>query len=60
LLWFGTLGAGVPGEAVEESQVPAALPILIGQRTSAVLVGRGVQVISNIHVNYVEPLAAAS
>jgi hypothetical protein len=34
--------------------------ILVGPRTSAVLVGQGVQVISNIHVNYVEPLAAAS
>jgi len=34
--------------------------ILVGPRTSAVLVGQGVQVISNIHVNHIEPLAAAS
>jgi hypothetical protein len=34
--------------------------ILVGPRTSAVLVGQGVQVISNIHVNYIEPLAAAT
>ena len=33
--------------------------ILIGNRTSAVLVGQGVQVISNLHVNYVEPIALA-
>ena len=39
--------------------VPHPDAILIGPRTSAVLVGSGVQVISNLHVNYVEPLVAA-
>jgi hypothetical protein len=40
--------------------VPHPDAILIGPRTSAVLVGEGVQVISNLHVNHVEPLVAAT
>ena len=43
--------------ATFEVQHPDA--ILIGPRTSAVLVGKGIQVISNLHVNYVEPLVTA-
>ena len=39
--------------------VPNPDAILIGGHASAVLVGQGVQVISNIHVNYVEPIALA-
>jgi len=34
--------------------------ILVGPRTSAILVGTGVQVISNLHVNHVEPLTASA
>jgi hypothetical protein len=36
--------------------VPHPDAILIGNRTSAVLVGDGVQILSNLHVNFVEPL----
>jgi hypothetical protein len=34
--------------------------ILIGPRTSGVLVGDAIQIISNVHINYIEPLATAS
>ncbi len=34
--------------------------ILIGPRTSAVLVGESIQIIANVHINQIEPLAAAS
>ena len=33
--------------------------ILIGPRTSAVLVGDAIQTLANVHVNYLEPLAVA-
>ena len=33
--------------------------ILIGPRTSAILVGDAIQIIANVHVNQIEPLAAA-
>ena len=39
--------------------IPHPDAILVGPRTSAVLVGRAIQVLSNIHVNDIEPLAAA-
>ena len=34
--------------------------ILIGPRTSGILVGDAIQIISNVHVNQIEPLALAS
>jgi hypothetical protein len=33
--------------------------IMIGPRTSAVLVGDAIQIISNVHINYIEPLVTA-
>jgi len=33
--------------------------ILIGPRTTAILVGEAIQIIANVHVNQIEPLAAA-
>ena len=34
--------------------------ILIGPRTSGVLVDGAIQIIPNVHINHIEPLAAAS
>jgi hypothetical protein len=34
--------------------------ILIGPRTTAILVGEAIQIIANVHINQIEPLAAAS
>ena len=33
--------------------------ILIGPRTTAILVGEAIQIIANVHVNQIEPLATA-
>jgi hypothetical protein len=34
--------------------------IAIGPRTSAILVGESFQIIANVHINQIEPLATAS
>jgi hypothetical protein len=34
--------------------------IAVGPRTSAILVGESFQIIANVHINQIEPLAAAS
>ena len=34
--------------------------ILVGPRTSAILVGESIQIIANVHINQIEPLATAS
>jgi hypothetical protein len=34
--------------------------ILIGPRTTAILVGEAIQIIANVHINQIEPLATAS
>jgi hypothetical protein len=34
--------------------------ILVGPRTSAILVGESIQIIGNVHINQIEPLAAAN
>jgi hypothetical protein len=34
--------------------------ILIGPQTSGILVGDAIQIIANVHINFIEPLVAAT
>jgi hypothetical protein len=34
--------------------------IVIGPRTSGILVGDAIQIIANVHINHIEPLVAAN